>query len=140
MAEKAIGPYASGSAPSLPYVQGGGTAAFAAAAGAGLVELSPQGSTNIRIMVVIGATGIANAPGITVKPGAIVTLSGVKPGPAINGANVWIGHSPEELAGGGRLVIPGADVEYPVDNTSEIYVMGNAGDAIQINITMPNVG
>ncbi len=129
-----FGPSGSAKAgPSLPAAISGPLNAL------GLAELQPQGATNFRLQLIIGASGLANAPAITVPPGAYVTLSGIK-GQAVNSGDVWVGTYPEELNNAGRLVAPGLDVIFPVDNTASIWVKGAVNDGLQINVVMPKVG
>jgi hypothetical protein len=106
-----------------------------------LVELQPRAATNIRIPQVLAATGVAqNCPSVPVAPGLTVTLIGVV-GQAANAHDVFVASYPEELAaGGGRRVPAGAEVQYPVDNTGQIWFQGTAADGLLITVTGVAVG
>ena len=124
-----------------PAADGAGLlTAAAAGASAGLEMFSPQGATNIRIPVLIAQTGVVQpVPGVHIPPGAKVILGGYH-GQAVNAADVWVGSSPEEVANGGRRVPAGYELEYPVDNTAQIFVKGTQGDGLLISVVIPIVG
>jgi hypothetical protein len=52
-----------------------------------------------------------------------------------NKGNVYVGLSREEiLRGQGNTISPDTEINYPVDNTFQIWGMGEIGDGIEISI------
>lgn len=112
-----------------------------AAGPAQLVELQPRGATNIHLAHFIQATGVPQlAVAVAVAPGITCTLIGFN-GQVVNAHDVFAASYPEELlAGGGRRVPAGAEVQYPVDNTGRIWFQGTIGDGLLIALTGVAVG
>jgi hypothetical protein len=106
-----------------------------------LVELSPRPSTNIRIPVLIAATGVPQQPPhVQVGPGLTVTLCGYH-GDTVNADDVFVATTYEEaLTGGGRRIPPGGEVQFPVDGTGKIWYRGTQNDGLLITITGVVVG
>jgi len=106
-----------------------------------LMEFSPQGATNIRFSVALKAAGVPQSlPAYHVPPGARVILGGYW-NQNSNTSNIWVGKSPEELASGGRLLLSGNEIDFPVDNLGEVWVKGSIlGDGVSVTIIVPVVG
>jgi hypothetical protein len=117
------------------------TALAKKAAAQPLVELQPRGATNIRVPLAIAATGVPQqCVSIPVAPGLTVTLIGVV-GQAVNAHDVWVADNRQELlAGTGRRVPAGSEVEFPVDNTGRIWYIGTAADGLLVTVTGVAVG
>jgi len=77
---------------------------------------------------------------MAVAPGITVTLIGFN-GQTANAHDVFVSSYPEDLlAGGGRRVPAGAEVQYPVDNTGHIWFMGQTPDGLLVAMTGVAVG
>lgn len=104
--------------------------------------LVPQGAINITLPVILLAT---NTPQpcvpYQVPRQAVVNIRAANGTNTGNQFSVYVGQSPSECMGtSARQISPDSEINYPVDNTGQIWVRGTAADGIQVYVTAQPIG
>jgi hypothetical protein len=98
--------------------------------------MPPRSAINRTFNVIITTTGVPQpCPAVAVEPGANVSVRGSNGTNAGNAALVRTALYRGALSGqGGDPITPDTEINYPIDNTGQIWVVGTAGDGIAIAI------
>lgn len=95
----------------------------------------PQ-AVNISHQVLINTTGVPQQlQPIMVPPGTLVAIRAHNGTDAGNQHVVRLADNSEALTGNlGSVITPDSEISWPCDNTGQIWVVGTAGDGVQIKI------
>lgn len=93
---------------------------------------------NIAYQVLIAATGVPQVlPGVTIPPGTLVAIRAHNGTDAGNQHVVRVADNRDALTTAGTLgstITPDSEISWPCDNGGTIWVVGTAGDGVQIKI------
>jgi hypothetical protein len=101
----------------------------------GLAQSLPRAAINISVQRVFANASPIRLPALIVPPGGSVTIRGNNGTTQGNTKSVFVALRSEDLQGAqGYTITPDTEISYPVDNLSQIYASGTAGDGIIVSV------